>query len=169
MNSPRAIPILAVAALAAACWDGNLDPVLGGGGDADADTDADADADGDTDTGGDSETEPTPCGFDLSIELWSEYSPTPWISDTCEYTFAGECMANPSGCAGCAWYLGEDGSCADGQVCCVEEFPDQPCATYWESDLHCGHQDGACTTWYDESVLPVCPAGSFCCWETFED
>jgi hypothetical protein len=167
MSSPRGKWLLAIAAaVAASCWDGSLDPILGtaDGGDLDADTDTGSDtgSDTDTDNGTDTGTEPVECLATVPV-----YDPD---SDfvICTYEASGTCVGEASECIGCAWAEAVTTGCSDGQSCCIGETVSALCTSWW-GGWECAYAEGSCpeeswTVWStDPSELPVCPGGKFCC------
>jgi hypothetical protein len=170
MSAPRFAWLL-VAAAAAACWDGNLDPVLGApsGGDADSDADSDSDADADSDTGGDSaseiDTDPVPCDFQVVLFIDVAYGPV----ELCDFPLEGTCVESSADCVGCAWQSPADPLCDGDGVCCVPvSAPPAWCEPYyWEYSALCAYHPDSCP----EDAVPVgtgdgqpdCPGGEFCC------
>ena len=168
MLNPRGKWLLAVsAAVAASCWDGALDPILGGPDDSDHDTDADADTD--SETGTDSETtidtEPVPCAIDVVVYVdQGEY-----YYPLCDFTLEGVCRTSSAECVGCAWQTAEEDLCGGIGVCCVPETYVADCEPYyWPWLAKCGYFEGACP----ESSVELgamdgqseCPGGVFCCY-----
>jgi hypothetical protein len=172
MSSPRGRWLLAIAPLmAASCWDGALDPILGAPDGGDLDTDADSDTDTDTDTDTDVDTEPVPCSVSVPI-----YDDDTWYV-ACTYAAPGFCADDTATCSGCAWAEEVVSGCAAGQSCCIDESEFQLCVTVLGGGWSCGYEEAEICpsdeSWGvksdDPTELPVCPGGAFCCSNDYED
>jgi len=157
--------VVFLAALAASCWDGALDPILGApdGGDLDTDADSDTDADADSDTGTDSETaEPIPCVVDVVVYV-DEGDPY------CGFSLEGVCRTSSAACEGCAWLDPDVELCEGGGVCCVPETSFAICDPYvWPWSSLCGYFANECpedtVSLASTDGQPECPGGEFCCY-----
>lgn len=158
---PSRCGAILLAALAASCWDGSLDPILGApdGGDADSDSDGDTDSE----TG---DTDPAPCA--VSVVVYVEDGET--YEPYCDFAYEGVCRSAASECEGCAWQDAENELCDGSGVCCVPETSYATCDPYvwwWPSSL-CGYFSGECPedTVSLESLegQPECQDGEFCCY-----
>jgi hypothetical protein len=158
--------LLLCAASTAACWDGDLDPIVAinrvdaGIPDTDVDTDSDADTDTDSDT--DTETVPASCEVPLYFTFDEGQN---WHL----FNYTGVCLSDAAGCVGCAWTI--SGICEDTQVCCVEKSDWQSCEPDSETTIMCGYEEGIYCFDYEPENLPgveepICPGGKFCCIES---
>ncbi len=173
VRCPTAWVLLSCAAVAGACWDGTLDPIVASGlgdasvdGDADTDADTDTDTDADTDTETDTKTESCTIDFTAVIPVWSPGFPPTVVYHECPLTHTGVCTPDGAACDGCAWTISD--VCQDGEMCCVKPS-DRPSCEVDDETLFCGYQsDADCAqtnVTYDTDDIEdlVCTDGNYCC------
>jgi len=129
-------------AFATACGDDDDNDTADGGGDADSDSDndadADADADGDADADSDSDSDTGACTSTLLGQA----------------PVTGTCQAEADPCEGGTSPDDAQGSCGDGEVCCIDT---NQCASALVGMAQC--QDTQCAL----GMNVGCPNNGWCC------